>query len=157
MLRTLRGADVAAGIVVLALGAAFLAASFQIVGVESSQQGIHPRTVPVIISATLVLAGLGLAVGAARSPLADKRVSWPDRAGWRSLLVTMISLVAYMALLEPLGFPLATLVFMSLAVWYLGRYNLLAVLVLALLTAALILGIFIELLGLSFPVGPLPV
>ena len=153
--QTLRFADVVAGGLLLVLGAAFLVASFQIAGGQSVQQGLHPSTLPALVSGLLALSGLGLAVGAARSPLADKVVEWPGGPALRYLLMTLVSMVALLALLESLGFPLAILVYLSFAVWYLGRYHPVAVLGLAALTAAAVYLVFSVLLGLSFPLGPL--
>lgn len=150
-MRTLRSADLVAGLLLMALGLLALQASVQIAGTAGER--VHPRTFPMLLSAIVVVGGTALAVGAWRQRDQLKVVDWPQGAGKRRVLVTTAGIATYMALLEPLGFPLATLVFVSFSIWYLGRYRWWGAALGGLASAVVILFVFVDLLSLSFPMG----
>jgi hypothetical protein len=82
-------------------------------------------------------------------------IHWPDRAGAMRVSVTLASLAIYIALIEVLGLPIDTLLFVSFLVWYLGRYRIITSAMVGLVSAAVVYFLFIFFLELSFPVGPL--
>ena len=82
-------------------------------------------------------------------------INWPDRAGVKRVLVTLVSLTIYIALIGLLGLPIDTLLFVSFLVWYLGRYRIITSAMIGLAAAAVVYFLFILFLELSFPVGPL--
>ena len=64
-----------------------------------------------------------------------------------------LSLGCYIALMNPLGLPLATFVYLAFSIWYLKRSKWLMAIVISLITAVISYYLFIRLLGLSFPDG----
>jgi putative tricarboxylic transport membrane protein len=63
------------------------------------------RLMPAVVGMTLVLLGMAHA----RVPFAAE--VWPDAAGGRRVVVLLVLLILYVALLPPLGFLLATALF----------------------------------------------
>lgn len=153
MVRTLRAADMAAGGFLTALGILTLIASFQIAGTAGER--LHPRTLPVILGWMILAGGIALFVNGWRYRGEEKPIDWPSDTGGRRVWISILCIVIYMALLAPLGFPLATMVFITLLTWYLGRYRLWAAALCGLASAMVVLFLFIDFLGLSFPLGPL--
>lgn len=153
MIKSLRAADLATGIFLAAFSTVMLLASIQIAGTAGER--LHPRILPVIVSTMLLIGGLGLAIAGWRSRGEPKPIDWPDAFGKRRVLIVIASMVVYLALLDPMGFPLATLLFITWQTWYLGRYRWWANLLCGLTSALVVLFLFVDFLGLSFPIGPL--
>ncbi len=151
MVRTLRAADLAAGGFLAVLGILTLIASFQIAGTAGER--LHPRTLPVILGWMILAAGVALFVNGWRYRGEEKVIDWPDAKGKRRVLISILCMIVYMALLEPLGFPLATLLFIALLTRYLGHYRVWAAALCGLGSALVVLLLFIDFLGLSFPLG----
>jgi len=84
----------------------------------------------------------------------DPVIKWPSRRGTIRVLVTIFSLSLYLALMDPLGLPLSTFLYVSFTVWYLGRYRLWYPLLIGFLSGVVSYLVFIYLLELSFPAGP---
>ena len=59
----------------------------------------------------------------------------------------------YIILLNPLGLPLASFLYIAFSIWYLKRSKWLTAIVISLITAVISYYLFIRLLGLSFPAG----
>jgi hypothetical protein len=57
--------------------------------------------------------------------------------------------------MQPLGMPLGSVVLVGFLVWYLGSYRPVTAGLLGLATGVIIYVVFIRLLSLSFPIGPL--
>jgi putative tricarboxylic transport membrane protein len=151
--KTQRSADIVSGIFLSILGLVVVLASLKIAA--SPDVRLQPRTLPLSLGVLILGAGIILAARAWRFRGEDRGVRWPDRAGTARVLVTLASLAAYLVLMGPLGLPLSTLIFVSFLTWYLGRYRLVWVLSLGLASGAVVYVVFIRLLELSFPVGPL--
>ena len=101
-------ADRAAGVVVALFGAWFLWQAFQF------REGpgfavVGPRVFPAIVGIGLTLSGLALAV------LPGARAEAETPTDWRTLLLMAAALAVYVALYLPLGFPIASVAFSSLA------------------------------------------
>ncbi|MEW8957671.1 MAG: tripartite tricarboxylate transporter TctB family protein [Moorella sp. (in: firmicutes)] len=152
-MRTLRAADKVSGILLAAMGLLSVLASLKIKGVTGEH--LHPRTLPYLLSLVILVTGIILFFNAWRYRGAEKLVDWPDREGWKRIIVSLISIIIYMLLIEPLGFTLSSFLFLFFLIWYLGRYNVLLIILLALITSVIIYFLFIQFLGLTFPVGPL--
>lgn len=123
---------------------------------EGAGGQLHPRTFPMMIGALLFIGGAVLAIRAA----ADKRggnkaAAWPDRNGWKLLSIAMTGLVAYVAVSQALGFIISSLIFVPWFIRYFGRYSPLVAGSCALGIAAFIYLVFIRLLQLTLPIGPL--
>ena len=80
-------------------------------------------------------------------------IAWPDRDGVRTITVTLVSLACYIAVMDPLGLPLSTFLYLTFTTWYLNRSRWLLALVIGLITGGISYILFIRLLGLSFPAG----
>jgi hypothetical protein len=107
----------------------------------------------MIVGVLLLLCGSGLALKSWSIRGADFAIDWPDREGVRTISVTLASLACYIALMSPLGLPLATFFYLVFSIWYLKRSKWLMAIVISLITALISHYLFIRLLGLSFPAG----
>ena len=113
--RTLRAADLAVSAVLILSGVAALVSVRQMrVGFVAEFQ---PRLFPAVIGLLLIVVGALAAVTAWRSPprvLAE----WPapDRA--KRIAVILVSVAAYVAVINLVGMPLATFMVVSFEVWY---------------------------------------
>ncbi len=153
-MRTQRSADMASGLFLALLGLLVVAAASRIAG--SPDVRLHPQTLPRILGWTILAAGIVLgarAWGLRRG--GDMAVKWPDRAGALRVLITLASLTVYLTLLDPLGMPLSTVLFVAFLMWYLGRYRMVWAAALGLASGVTVYIVFIRLLQLTFPVGPL--
>jgi putative tricarboxylic transport membrane protein len=152
--RTRRSTDIATGVFLAALGATAAAAA---TGIGEGAGGqLHPRTFPMMIGALLFIGGAVLAIRAAADKSGgSKATAWPDRSGWRLLAIAMAGLAAYVALSQALGFIISSLIFVPWFIRYFGRYSYWAACSCALGIAAFIYFVFIRLLQLTLPIGPL--
>ena len=152
-MRTLRAADMATGIFMVLLGVVALVAATHIQG--QAGERLSPATMPILVGCMILAAGLGQTVQAWRYNGEEKLIAWPDQLGKRRVLTMIGIMIVYMALLEPLGFPLASLIFITAGTWYLGRYRWWVAPLCGILGALTVLFVFNDFLGLSFPLGPL--
>jgi putative tricarboxylic transport membrane protein len=149
--KTQRAADIAVGCFITAFGIFVLVSSTSI-----SVAGVHrlsPRTFPYVVSCLLILCGAALALKSWTLREEGPAIAWPDAEGVRTITVTLVSLACFIALMDPLGLPLSTFLYLTFATWYLNRSRWLTALVIGLITAAVSYYVFIRLLGLSFPAG----
>jgi putative tricarboxylic transport membrane protein len=149
--RTLRAADLAVSAVLILSGVAALVSVRQMrVGFVAEFQ---PRLFPAVIGLLLIVVGALAAVTAWRSPprvLAE----WPapDRA--KRIAVILLSVAAYVAVINLVGMPLATFMVVSFEVWYLGSYRWYVPIAVGLCAAAILYFVFMVGLGLTFPASP---
>jgi putative tricarboxylic transport membrane protein len=151
VVKTQRVADIVVGCGVALFGVFILSASMFITG--GAAHRLPPRTFPMVVGFLLLFCGIALAFKSWSIRGVDFAISWPDREGTRIIMVTLASLACYIALLNPLGLPLATFLYLAFSIWYLKRSKWLMALVISLITALTSYYLFIRLLGLSFPVG----
>ncbi|HSB77368.1 MAG TPA: tripartite tricarboxylate transporter TctB family protein [Candidatus Methylomirabilis sp.] len=152
-MKTQREADIAVGSSIACFGIFVLYASTWI-----SVAGVHrlsPRTFPYVVGLLLCLCGVGLAIKSWSVRSEGPRIGWPDGEGIRTIVVTLVSLACYIALINPLGLPLATFLYLTISTWYLKRSSWLTALAIGLITGVFSYYVFIRLLGLSFPAGSL--
>jgi putative tricarboxylic transport membrane protein len=149
--KTQRAADIAVGCGIALFGVFILCASMFITG--GAAHRLPPRTFPMVVGSLLLVCGIALAIKNWSLRGADLEIQWPDREGIRTNIVTIISLAIYIALMDPLGLPLATFVYLVFSIWYLNRSKWLLAIVISLITAVISHYLFIRLLGLSFPAG----
>ena len=117
---------------------------------------MHPRNFPLLLGVLLFLGGAGLSVKALITRAgADKAIGWPDRRGWKLWGIALVALVLYVGLAHPLGFLICTFFFLAGFIWYFGRYNPMVAMAWALGVAAFVYVVFIRLLDLTLPMGPL--
>lgn len=151
-LRTQRSADIAGGCFLAFLGLVTLFAASKITG--GLEERLPPRTLPYTVGVIILICGALLAIRSWRFRGEDPVIKWPDRRGMIRVLITLVSVGIYLALMDPLGLPLSTFLYVSFTVWYLGRYRLWYPLLIGFLSGAISYVVFIYLLELSFPVGP---
>lgn len=153
MLKTRRSGNIASGAFLALLGLVAIWASTSID--EGAGGQLHPRTFPVLIGALLLAGGSGLAVSAALSGAAQQPIGWPDARGWKYWLIALASLALFVALAQPLGFLAGSFFFVAGFIRYFGRYRLPVALAWAAGVAVFIYVVFIRLLDLTLPMGPL--
>jgi putative tricarboxylic transport membrane protein len=153
VLSTRRSTDIAAGVFLAVLGLTAAAAS---TGIDAGAGGqLHPRTFPMILGGLLIMGGASLAVQAGSRNGGGKAVAWPDRNGWKLLSIALAGLAIYVALSQVLGFIISSLIFVPWFIRCFGRYSHLAAWSCALGVAAFIYLVFVRLLQLTLPIGPL--
>jgi putative tricarboxylic transport membrane protein len=151
--KTQRAADITVGCLVASLGIFVLFASTWI-----SLAGVHrlsPRTFPYTVGVLLLVCGVALALKSWTLRGDGPVIAWPDGEGFRTITVTLVCVAGYIALMNPLGLPLATCLYLTLSIWYLNRSKWLTAVVTGLITGVISYVLFIRLLGLSFPPGVL--
>jgi hypothetical protein len=151
-LKTQRSADIASGGFLAFLGLVTLFAATKIKG--GLEERLPPRTLPYVIGFIILISGVVLAIRSWRFRGEDPVIKWPARPGTLRILVTLVSLLIYIALMAPIGLPLSSFLFVSFLVWYLGRYRILYAVLIGFLSGFISYLLFIYLLELSFPVGP---
>jgi len=117
------------------------------------EERLPPRTLPYVVGFLILFCGIGLAIKSWRFRGEDPEIKWPDREGIKIILVNLISLAFYIALMDPLGLPLSTFLYVSFSIWYLKRSKLFNAVLIGLIAGATSYYLFIHLLELSFPVG----
>jgi hypothetical protein len=139
------------------LAALGLTAALASTGIGEGAGGqLHPRTFPMMIGGLLAIGGAILAIRAAVAKSgSDKTIVWPDHNGWKLLSMAMAGLASYVAISQALGFIVSSLVFVPWFIRYFGRYSRRVAWSCALGIAAFIYLVFIRLLQLTLPIGPL--
>jgi len=154
VLGTKRSTDIATGVFLAVLGLTAAAAATRID--EGAGGQLHPRTFPMMIGGLLVIGGAVLAIQAAAAKGGgDKTIAWPDRSGWKLLCVAMAGLAVYVAISQTLGFIISSLIYVPWFIRYFGRYSHGVAWSCAFGIAAFIYLVFIRLLQLTLPIGPL--
>jgi hypothetical protein len=151
-LKTQKSADIAGGCFLTFLGLITIFAATRITG--GLDERLPPRTLPYVVGVIISVSGALLAIRSWRFQGEDPVIKWPDRSGTIRVLVTVVSLAIYLALMDLLGLPMSTFLYVSFTVWYLGKYRLWYPLLIGFLSGAISYVVFIYLLELSFPVGP---
>jgi len=153
--KTQRASDIAGGCFLCLLGLVTLFAATKIKG--GLEERLPPRTLPYVLGATVLIAGAALVFKAWRSTSEGPVIKWPNRVGAKRILVVLVSLALYIALMNPLGMPISTALYIAFSVWYLrrGRHRVLVAVITGVISGVVVLYLFIHFLELSFPVGPL--
>jgi hypothetical protein len=152
-LKTQRSADIAGGYFLVLLGLATIIAASKITG--GLEERLPPRTLPYVVGTIILISGGLLTFRSWRFRGEDPVIKWPNWRGTIRVVIVIITLGAYLALMDPLGLPLSTFLYVTFTVWYLGKYRLWYPLLIGFLSGAISYLVFIYLLELSFPVGPL--
>lgn len=153
MLDTKRSGNIACGGLLAILG---LAAAWASTGIDEGAGGhLHPRTFPMLVGVLLFIGGGLLAVSGLRDKGGVKPIEWPDRRGWTCWSIALVSLVLYVALSLPLGFPICTFFFVAGFIGYFGRHHPLYAAVWALGVVVFVYFVFVRLLDMTLPMGPL--
>jgi putative tricarboxylic transport membrane protein len=152
-LRSQRKCDIVAGAFIALLGAVVILAASQIRG--DVEERLPPRTLPYVVGFMTLAGGLALAVKSYRFRGEDPQIEWPEKAGWVRIGVNLLLLALFTALMDPLGMPITTALYVTGAIWYMDRKRILAALLTGVGSAVAVYYLFIKLLGLNFPLGPL--
>ena len=152
-MKTQRMADIVLGCLFALLGIFVIYASTLITG--GAAHRLPPETFPRVVGILLLLCGAGLALKAWTIRGTDLTVAWPDRRGFWVIVITLLSLLIYIAVMDWLGLPLATFLYLFFSMLYLKPSKWLLALVISVITAVISYYLFIDLLGLSFPTGSL--
>jgi putative tricarboxylic transport membrane protein len=152
--RTQRSADRVLGMAACLLGASVLVGAR---GIErQGGEGLTPRAFPIVIALALLASGGAVAVAALRRAEDGRILQWPGREGFVRIAVILAATSVYVACLSVAGFPLASLVLVTGLTAYLGRGGWPSAAAAGVGTALVLYAVFIRLLGLSLPAGPLP-
>lgn len=152
-MRSQRKCDTVAGGVIALLGAVVILAASQIRG--DVEERLPPRTLPYVVGFMTLAGGLALAVKSYRFRGEDPEIQWPKKDGWIRIGVNLLLLVLFTAFMDPLGMPITTGLYVAAAIWYMDRRQILTALLTGAGSAVVVYYLFIRLLGLSFPLGPL--
>ncbi|RBW48626.1 tripartite tricarboxylate transporter TctB family protein [Marinobacter sp. F3R11] len=109
-------------------------------------EGVGPETFPTILAIVLVIGSLYLMI----KPDADAR--WPVGKSALELVISVIVLVVYAMLLEPLGFIISTTLAVGALSWRMGAPATKSF-VTGLISAVVVFGLFNYGLSLSLPNG----
>ena len=150
-MQTLRSADLMTGALTIAIGLATLVASRSIKAMAG--ESLDPRTLPAIVGWAMILCGAGIMYNGWRYRGDPVPVQWPDRPGQRRLMATAALLLAYVILIEPIGFPIVTGAFVAAHSWYLGRYRPWVTILGGGVTGVIVYYVFMDFLELTFPLG----
>ena len=129
-MRSQRKGDIAAGAFIALLGAVTILAASQIRG--DVEERLPPRTLPCVVGFMTLDGGLGLAVKSYRFRGEDPEIEWPEKDGWVRIGVNLLLLALFTALMDPLGMPITTGLYVAGAIYYMDRKRILT----ALLTGA---------------------
>lgn len=149
-MRTQRVADLAIAMALVTIATLALIGAFQIKAAAGER--LQSRTFPLLMGAVLMVTGGALGFTAWRSRSVAE-VQWPDRVGFRRIGVVLGSLMIYLVIIEPVGFPISSFFFISLLVWYFGRYRWYLCGLIGLTSAVVLYFVFMQFLGLSLPAG----
>ncbi len=150
-MKTQRRADIVVGCGIALFGIFIIYAS-TLIKVGTPHQ-LPPETFPMVVGILLLVCGAALALKSWSIKGADLAIHWPDREGIRTILVVLAGLAGYILLMNPLGLPIASFLYIAFSIWYLKRSKWLLAIVISLITALISYWLFIRLLALSFPAG----
>jgi putative tricarboxylic transport membrane protein len=173
-------ADVVSGLVVAGAGVLLLASALGIEDGTRPAPGLGPATLPTVLSTLLIVAGLALAVIGLRHRRATNIAADPTRTGeagvgagagaavedelvapaeppvpWRRLAVVVALFIGYALIFIPLGYMLATAIYLAVMVTVIDRSRWKRNLIFAVVFAVVVYYGFTELLSVQLPAGVL--
>ena len=146
-----------AGLALLALGVAALAATTRIPSARDGWGVSGPRFVPLIASLAVIALAVAFLVRTVWRPdeeLARFAAAESAQTHWPTPGAMMAALLGYVALLTPVGYALATAVFFAVVARVLGSRHAVRDAVAGVLLGALTSYAFTRCLGVRLPVGP---
>jgi len=150
-----RNADIVSGCFLAVLGLLVIIAASQIRG--GMEERLPPRTLPYSVGAMILAGGAFLVLKSWRSAKEEGpgQIKWPDRGAVIRITVCLMALVVYIPAITPLGFPLASGLYIAFSIWYLKHSALWTALICGAVTGILSFYVFYKVLGLSLPMGTL--
>ena len=138
---------------VLAAGAGYLAAAFLISEPEGGYAAVGPRAFPIGIGIALVAVSAWIAFRGHEVAVTSATEASPVPADWRAAAPSVFLFLAYIVLLETVGYLLTTTAFVALAARLLGSRRWRRDLLAAFVVAVTVYALFSLLLGLRLPPG----
>ena len=129
------------------LSSGYLALTFLIPEPSGAYAAVGPRAFPFVIGIGLIGCALWIGLSEARSLAA------PIPVDWRLFVFSAMTFLAYVLLLEPVGYLLATVGFITLESRLLGSHDWLRNLILSVVITASVYGVFNLLLDIRLPEG----
>ena len=119
---------------------------------------VGPRVIPYIVGAGLVIVGAWLAyealTGRAATGSTDSEDADPTLpTDWRCIALLALALLAYLLLIEPAGFIIASATLFVMAAFAMGSRRLARDIAIGIVMAAVLYVVFNRGLGLSLPAG----
>lgn len=142
--------------IVILLGAAVVLFDAIRISIDGGFGPQQPGFFPLIVGIGLVGFGLAFLLRATVKPdqaLVEQAAEEHTDTHWRTLWIVVIALVIYAALLDPLGYIIATSVFFVGIAWVAGSRKLIRDVIIAVLFSAAVYFGFTELLGVRLPGG----
>ncbi|GEK72542.1 MULTISPECIES: tripartite tricarboxylate transporter TctB family protein [Halomonas] len=136
------------GVLLIALAVAYGWGASQFPEPFGGAEGVGPETFPLLLSAVLALSSLYLIVRP------DPDNAWPWSRTGIELVIAVVVLIAYTALLQPLGFILSTLLAVGTLCWRMGASPVRAY-VTGGVAGVVVFLVFNFALDLALPLGPL--
>jgi putative tricarboxylic transport membrane protein len=149
--KTQRSADFVSGCFLILLGILVLIAASQIRG--GMEERLPPRTLPYTVGLTILIGGAILALKSWSSGHEDAPLKWPDKRAMVRIAVCLSTIVVFIMLMTPVGFPLSSGLYVAFSIWYLKRSALWTALITGTITGISSYYIFGKLLELSLPMG----
>ena len=156
--RSLTGPRIVA-VVLLAIGVAALVATFAISERGDGLSVSGPRFVPLIVSIGLIALSIAMVVRTTIWPdeeLAELAAAEEAVTHWPTPAMLLGLLVAYVVLLEPLGYVVATLIFFPVGARVLGSKRIVRDVVVGAVLALGLYYAFTQFLGVPLPAGIYP-
>jgi hypothetical protein len=150
-MKSQRKGDIAAGCFIALLGAVVLVAASQIRG--DVEERLPPRTLPYVVGFMTLSGGVGLGVKSWRYRGQDPGIRWPDRGGALRIAANLLLLALFIALMAPLGMPVASGLYVASSIWFIDRKRIVTALVTGAVSGAVVYYLFLRLLELPFPLG----
>ncbi|MFG6136857.1 MULTISPECIES: tripartite tricarboxylate transporter TctB family protein [unclassified Halomonas] len=138
------------GVLLIALAVAYGWGATQFPEPFGGSEGVGPETFPLLLSVVLALSSLYLIVRP------DPDNAWPWSRTGIELVIAVLVLIAYTALLQPLGFILSTLLAVGTLCWRMGASPVRAY-VTGGVAGVVVFLVFNFALDLALPLGPLSV
>ena len=128
-------------------GSGYLALTFLIPEPSGGYATIGPRAFPIVVGIGLISCSLWIGLSKARSLVA------PIPIDWRLFLFSALTFLAYILLLEPVGYLLATVGLITLESRLLGSRDWFRNLIVSVVITASVYGVFNLLLDIRLPEG----
>lgn len=151
--------ELALALVVLALGVLVIVGTLDVTAAGSTL-GLGPRFFPLLVGGAMILIGIAYVIDVVRGghgdPEESEDVDAEAPADWRSVLLVSGIFLAFVAILQPLGWIVsASLLFFALA-WALGAEHRVRAAIIGVVLGVATYLLFVKGLGVTLPGGVIP-
>jgi putative tricarboxylic transport membrane protein len=148
--------ELAAALVLTGVGVAMIIDTRSI-RVLATANAVGPRFFPYVVGGAAVIVGIWLAVSVLRGdraePEASEDIDLNQKTDWRTLAMLAGAFIAYILLITPLGYLLATMLFFGSTAFALGARRPRSLILTTVLVPFATFMIFTRLLGIYLPNG----